>query len=179
MNIQPLTLKQQKMAEENHDLVYSFLNKNDLPESIFYDVVIFGYLKAVQEYCNNRNLHNYRFSTIAWKKMRSSLYNHYRYMNRAKRNAPIVSLNEPVDSDNGLCQEDIVCCQDSLMKDFETELMLHALADVLPTREMRIIRMKMYGCRMHDIAKAEHMTFHDINKLIDNTYQTVIKVVIG
>lgn len=179
MNIQPLTLKQQKMAEENHDLVYSFLSKNNLPESIFYDVVIFGYLKAVQEYCNNRNLHNYRFSTIAWKKMRSSLYNHYRYMNRAKRNAPTVSLNEPVDSDNGLCREDIVCCQDSLMKDFETELMLRALDDVLPSREMRIIRMKMYGWRMHDIAKAEHMTFHDINELIDNTYQTVIKVVIG
>lgn len=47
MDIRPLTRKQQKFAEENHNLVYSFLNKKKLNESVFYDVVIFGYLKAV------------------------------------------------------------------------------------------------------------------------------------
>lgn len=179
MDIQPLTLKQQKFAEENHDLVYSFLNKNGLSESVFFDVVIFGYLKAVQEYCNNQTLHKYRFSTLAWKKMRSCVYNYYRYLNSAKRNAPTVSFNEPIGSENGLCWEDTICCYDSLMKDFETELILHALDDVLPSKEMRIIRMKIHGSPMHDIAKAERMTFHDINKLIKNTYQTVINVVIG
>lgn len=179
MDIQPLTFKQQKFAEDNHDLVYAFLNKNRLPESIFYDVVIFGYLRAVQEYCNNHSLHKYHFSTLAWKKMRTSLSNYYCYLKRAKRNAPTVSFNEPVGSADGLRWEDTISCKDSLMKDFETELILHALDDVLSAKEMRIIRMKVHGNRMHDIAKAEHMTFHDINELINNTYKTIIEVVIN
>ena len=50
MDIRPLTKEQRRFAEENHHLVFTFLNQKDLPESAFYDVVIFGYLKAVQEY---------------------------------------------------------------------------------------------------------------------------------
>ena len=44
----PLTKEQQDFAAEHHGLVYKFLNDNHLPEDEFYDVVIFGYLKAVQ-----------------------------------------------------------------------------------------------------------------------------------
>ena len=46
----PLTKEQQDFAAEHHGLVYKFLNDNHLPEDEFYDVVIFGYLKAVQDY---------------------------------------------------------------------------------------------------------------------------------
>ena len=43
----PLTKEQQAFATAHHSLVYKFLNENRLPEDEFYDVVIFGYLKAV------------------------------------------------------------------------------------------------------------------------------------
>ena len=46
----PLTPEQKTFAADNHGLVYKFLNENQLPEDEFYDVVIFGYLKAVKEY---------------------------------------------------------------------------------------------------------------------------------
>ena len=49
----PLTKEQQDFAAEHHGLVYKFLNDNHLPENEFYDVVIFPYLKAVQDYCNS------------------------------------------------------------------------------------------------------------------------------
>ena len=62
MDIRPLTKEQQRFAEDNHDLVYSFLNAKNLPESSFYDVVIFGYLRAAQEYCEVPSLHRYKFS---------------------------------------------------------------------------------------------------------------------
>ena len=68
MDIRPLTKEQHRFAEENHDLVYSFLNAKNLPESSFYDVVIFGYLRAAQEYCEVPSLHRYKFSTLAWKR---------------------------------------------------------------------------------------------------------------
>ena len=53
--MKPLTAEQSQIAELNHDLVFEFLNEYNLPESQYYDVVIFGYLCAVQEYCENHN----------------------------------------------------------------------------------------------------------------------------
>ena len=131
MDIRPLTRKQQKFAEEHHNLVYSFLNKKKLNESVFYDVVIFGYLKAVQEYCDIPNLREHRFSTLAWKRMQSALSNYYKYLSRPKRNAPTVSLDEPVGSEDGLLWEDVVYRQDEWMVEFETELLLHMLTGMI------------------------------------------------
>ena len=179
MDIRPLTKKHQQFAEENHDLVYAFLNKKKLPETIFYDVIIFGYLRAVQEYCDCPRLHNYKFSTLAWKRMQSSLSNYYSYLNSEKRNAHVISLDEPVGSEDGLLWEDIVCYQSNMMEEFEMELLLHDLATALPEREMRIIRMKVDGKRMHEIAKAEHLTFRQINLLLLDAYPTIIKTLYG
>ena len=59
--MKPLTGEQKHLAELNHDLVYKFLNENNLPESEYYDVVIFGYLCAAQEYCEKPKLKKYSF----------------------------------------------------------------------------------------------------------------------
>lgn len=179
MNIRPLTQEQQRFAEKNHHLVYAFLNEKELPESVFYDVVIFGYLKAVQEYCEVLSLHRFKFSTLAWKRMRSSLTNYYKYLSRPKRNAPVVGFDELIGSEDGLRWEDVISRQDEMMLRFETELLLHTLASRLPRREMRIIRMKVRGDRMHDIAKEERMTFRQINKALENSYPTVFSVLWG
>ena len=46
----PLTPEQKTFAEKHHGLVYKFLNKNQLSADEFYDVVIFGYLRAVRRF---------------------------------------------------------------------------------------------------------------------------------
>ena len=51
MELRPFTKEEQQFAEENHDLVYAFLNEKKLSEDEYYDVVVFGYLQAVQFYC--------------------------------------------------------------------------------------------------------------------------------
>ena len=67
--MKPMTDEQRRLAEANHDLVGAFLRENKLPEEQFYDVVIFGYLCAVQQYCENPTLQKrYSFATVAWKK---------------------------------------------------------------------------------------------------------------
>ena len=45
-----LTDTERLFAEERHALIYKFLNTNGLPEDEFYDVVAFGYLRAVRRY---------------------------------------------------------------------------------------------------------------------------------
>ena len=174
--MKPLTDEQRKLAEENHDLVYAFLQDNHLPESQYYDVVIFGYLCAVQEYCVNPKLQQYTFSTVAWKKMRQELSQHYKYLSRNKRlSSTIIISNDDIDP----FEINAISMQDELMEKLEMDLLLHSLAMRLPRRQMRIIRMKLDGAKMHEIAKAEHITFHDINRLLADSYDTVAEVCYG
>lgn len=62
----PLTKEQQTFATAHHSLVYKFLNENRLPEDEFYDVVIFGYLKAVRDYFSDLTAQQFTFSTIGY-----------------------------------------------------------------------------------------------------------------
>lgn len=91
--IYPLSDRQRNYASEHIGLVYRFLHRNFLNADDYYDIVIFGYLAAVQQYDEDRRLQSrYSFSTIAWRQMRFSLFAHYRDCNRLKRNAPVISI---------------------------------------------------------------------------------------
>lgn len=178
--MKPLTDEQRKLAEANHDLVGAFLRENKLPEEQFYDVVIFGYLCAVQQYCDNPNLKKkYSLATLAWKKMKRELVHYYNYLGSDKRSYHTVSLHESICEGSDLCWEDVLHDDGDILKDLQMELILHELAARLPKREMRIIRRKINGDKMHDIAKAERLTFRDINTLLAGTYDTVIEVLLG
>ena len=65
----PLNDTQRIFAEKNHNLVYKFLHEKNLPASEYYDIVIFGYLRAVQRYLTDPNLAGYSFATVAWRAM--------------------------------------------------------------------------------------------------------------
>ncbi len=171
--------KQQQLAKDNHELVYAFLNRKKLAEEDYYDVIIFGYLHAVQEYCDTPVLHKYKFSTLAWKRMQSAYSNYTKYLTSFKRNIPTVSLDEPIGSDGGLCMEDVVARTDEDMIALQCELLLQELEAHLPPRAMRIVRMRVHGDRMHDIARAERMTFQEIRELLEQIYPMVIKVFYG
>ena len=178
--MKPMTDEQRRLAEANHDLVGAFLRENKLPEEQFYDVVIFGYLCAVQQYCENPNLKKkYSLATLAWKKMKRELVHYYNYLGSDKRSYHTVSLHESICEGSDLCWEDVLHDDGDILKDLQMELILHELAARLPKREMRIIRRKINGDKMHDIAKAERLTFRDINTLLANTYDTVIEVLLG
>ena len=74
----PLTKEQQAFATAHHSLVYKFLNENRLPEDEFYDVVIFGYLKAVRDYFSDLTAQQFTFSTIANRRMKFCLFDYFR-----------------------------------------------------------------------------------------------------
>lgn len=172
MTMKTMTDEQRKFAEENHNLVYAFLSENGLSESLYYDVVIFGFLLAVQEYCENPKLKKYKFATVAWKRMRRELFNFRKYLSNSKRAVTTISLQSYIE------HEDIVGREDEIMAQLETDLLLHTLASKLSPREVRIIRMKLNGARMHDIAKAERITFHEIKKLLAGSYETVLEILL-
>ena len=125
-----LTIEQKVFIEKHHNLIYAFLNKNNLREDDFYDILVFGFLKAVIRYFKEPDLsEKYAFSTIAWGAMKTSLLNYYRNESRLKRKVNTISLEANVYG-NGeiLSLNEILSGTDSLMIDFETELMLLELA---------------------------------------------------
>lgn len=165
--MKPLTGEQKHLAELNHDLVYKFLNENNLSETEYYDVVIFGYLCAAQEYCENPKLKKYAFTTVAWQKMSCAVKNHKKYLSREKRDFPTVSLSEILgNTEDSIRIEDVISLENKLLEDLRLNLLLHSLAARITQKQMRIIRMRLDGFRMHDIASRERMTFKDINKTL-------------
>ena len=178
MDLKPFTKEDRQFAEDNHGIISTFLNEKQLSEDDYYDVVVFGYLRAVQEYFDNNGICKYKFSTLAWKRMQHVLLDYYKYLSRPKRNATIISLDELIDGEKGLCFANAII-YDDLPTEMKEEMLMHELACQLPEREMRIVKMKIQGCRMHEIAKAEHMTFQEINRLLDNIYPTVLKIFYG
>ena len=81
---------------ENHNLVYDFLHRHGYSLENYYDVVIFGFLKAVQVYNRRKDLQEkYDFPFISQQYMRSEVGNHCRTENAKKRkpSETLVSLD--------------------------------------------------------------------------------------
>ena len=171
----PLTKEQQDFAAEHHGLVYKFLNDNHLPEDEFYDVVIFGYLKAVQDYFSREMLRQYSFSTIAWKIMYRNLSNYYLSQTRCKRNAEVISIHLGLYPD-GVPLEDVLPGQDRLMQEFEMQQMLHDLASHVSEQKMKIVRMKGYGYGIREISSHEKIPMKRIQELLDEVHTVFLRL---
>ncbi len=178
MNEIPLTLEQQRFAAEHHGLVFSFLRSRELEESDFYDVVIFGYLKAVKEYLTKPHIsRRYEFSTIAYTKMADSIYKHYEKQNRQKRNAYTISLEAVVyGNDEALSLHEVLSAPNPKMMDLETELLMLELASRVSKREMEIIRMKTDGYGVRDIARNKNMSMKGVRELLADIQDAVFAV---
>ncbi len=162
----PLTYEQSVFAAENHNLVYKFLSENRLPESEYYDIVIFGYLKAVRDYLSRPSLQKYTFTTIAWRIMSRSLFNFYKAQRSGKRNAQTVSIHESLCED-GLPLEQTIPAPDTLMLHLETELLLHDLARHISSRQMDMVRLKTSGYSDRDIARKQNIPMKRVRELLD------------
>ena len=101
----PLTPEQKIFAAQNHDLVYKFLQKKNLPIDEYYDVVIFGYLRSVYRFFTEPQLQQYAFGTLAWKGMLYSLNNYKKGIYRQKRNAEVFSIHSELDDENSALEE--------------------------------------------------------------------------
>lgn len=177
MNEITLTLEQQKFAADHHALVYSFLNSKRLCEDDFYDVVIFGYLRAVKRYSDEPKARLYAFSTVAWREMGQSLSDYYKSQSRQKRKAYVISLDSVVYRDEeALSLHEVLPVPDPLRVDFETELLMLELASRVSKREMDVIRMKADGYGVRDIARSKKMSMKGVNELLAGLRDTVLAV---
>lgn len=176
--VKPLTEEQRIFAEQNHDLIYAFLHHNHLPKGEYYDVVVFGYLRALVKYFEGTELRRYSFSTIAWKTMQSELSNHRKYQSRHIPSG-LVSLQDTIESGEYPQWSDRLAQPDDLMIRLEMDMLLHAIAKGLPKRHAQAVVMKANGYNLNEIGKAMKMRNSAVKGLIAASYETVRKICYG
>lgn len=177
MNEVPLTKEQRDFATKWHNLIYTFLNDKGLPEEDYYDIMVFGFLRAVKEFLSSPDLQQkYSFSTIAWKKMECCLLNHYKSLYRQKRHAYVVSLHS---YDGPYSLEEVLSAPDKVMAQLETELLLHDLAALASRQQMNVVRMRSAGYNMREIARKESIPMKRVRELLDEIRELLNEVCYG
>ena len=146
--LEPLTDSERKFATENHNLIYGFLHQHSYNLETYYDVAVFGYLKAVQIYNRREDLRNkYAFPFISQQYMRSEIGNHFRTENAKKRkpSETVVSLDAEYSETENLYN----CIGDISGNSPESEMLeserLTGFSNNLSDTQRKIAKMKLDG----------------------------------
>lgn len=148
IEIKKLTVEQQIFATEKHNLIYSFLNLKHLSVDEYYDIVVFGYLRAIRKYFDNIAIWEYQFSTIAFKEMNSELANHF-----AKNKIGVDMLNQ-----------DEASVIDTRL---DTNLLTNEIQRLLTSEDFLIYQAKLNGMSIKEISKYFGFTYYKTNKRLD------------
>lgn len=174
----PMDCEQSNFAAVHHNLIYKFLNYYHLPEDEYYDIVVFGYLKAVNNYLTKEKLQSYSFTTIAWKAMLDRLSNHRKSQRCQKRNALVISLQgSPYSNSQPL--EELLPAEDELMKQLEEKLLLHDLASLISEQQMEIVKLKYNGYGIREIAKHQNVPMKRAQKLLQEVRSILMDLCYG
>ena len=133
-----LTERQEQFLAEHHYLVENFLRYRNLPMDEFYDVVIFRFLRAVQQYDEREDLQQYKFSTIANNAMRWALASYFGKQKKENEAVEILSLDYQL-ADSNLTFGDIIA--DDRVNVCES--VCKKLSQ--PTQRLRLLHKKVYN----------------------------------
>lgn len=103
--LRPLSPIEKEVAAQNFWVVESFLRQERLPFNDWFDVVIFRYLRTVELWFDRPDLYQYEFSTIAWRNMRSAVWNERQ---KLSRQIQTISLDTLIPGTDGLTYADTV-----------------------------------------------------------------------
>lgn len=139
----PLTKVEAEFAAEHHSIIYRYLRKAGLPEDDFYDIVVFGYLRAVRKYLARPELWQYQFSTIAYRAMSCDVHHTREYWMRKKRHAQVECYDEDFHT------EDL---RDPVEEAYENEQSVRELSSKLTHTQGKIAVLRSEGYHDREIA---------------------------
>ncbi len=142
--LRPMAQEERGFAERNHDLVIDYLHRKHLPMDDYYDVVIFGYLSAVQQYFRDPPP-NVTFKAMAFRAMKDSVLREGEYHTRAKRCGCTVGLD---DVSNTLTDP-----RQDTERRVEGKALLEQAASVATPKEAKILSLLVDGFALHEAAR--------------------------
>lgn len=150
--MKPLTEQEKKFSETNHNLIYGFLNKYQYSIEEFYNVAVVGYLEAVQAFHRKEKYkESTKFSSVAYKYMKSEISNHLRKEKAQKRKSLENNISLDIDTSNNFMNEP--SAENKLM---EAETIL-CLMENLSELQRKIARLKVEGYTNKEVFGKLHM----------------------
>lgn len=159
--LRPLTGTQRQFAADNHDLIYSFLQERSLDIDSWYDVVVFGYLRAAARYLTEPRLRRYQFSTVAWWAMRQSVTAFHRAEERRKEGEQRYweQYRRP-----------------EAFEELECKLLLHDLAAASSPEQYTLAKMRLEGRSVAEIARIQGMSKKRVRGLLSELHQVYLRL---
>lgn len=142
--LRPMTKEEREFAEQHHDMVIDYLRCKRLPMDDFYDIIIFGYLSAVQQYFRNPPA-GVAFKAMAFRAMKDSVLREGEYHARAKRCGVTVGL---ADAGSPLTDP-----RQDTERQIEGKVLLEQVASMATPREVKIIRLLVDGFALREAAR--------------------------
>ena len=140
--LRPMIKEERGFAEQHHELVIDFLRCKRLPMDDFYDIVIFGYLSAVQQYFRNPPA-GVKFKAMAFRAMKDSILRDGEYNARAKRCAYIISLDDM----------NVQAPKQDTERQVEDKALLEQVVSVATPKEAKIISFLVDGFALREAAQ--------------------------
>lgn len=140
--LRPMTQEERDFAEQRHDLVIDFLRYKHLPMDDFYDIVIFGYLSAVQQYFRNPPA-GVEFKAMAFRAMKDAVLRDGEYHARAKRSGVTVGLDDV----------ELTDLRQDTERRVESKALLEQVVSMATPRETKIIDLLINGFALHEAAR--------------------------
>ncbi len=144
-------------------MIYSYLWEKKLKIDVYYDIAVFGYLRAVKRYLTEPRLRRYQFSTIAWSAMRQSITSFRRIEERRKeteRKYLSALQSRPPDP----------------FEKLEVKLLLHDLAAVSNHEQHVLVALRLQGCSIAETARVQGMDEKRVRGLLRELYRVYLRL---
>lgn len=178
--VRPLNDNERIFAEENIDILDKYLKCRHLDYSTYYDVAVFGFLRAVIRYLSEPELKKYKFSTIANSAMNTEISNYHRALNRKKRKAVVLNIDAAMFA-GGLPISEIL--PDLKSVDFEKQLSDREKADFILSyatdSERRILKLSSDGFTYSEIGSMLSISEGAVGKRVYKFRRRVLPLITG
>ena len=161
----------EKIVEENHNLIYAFLNKCHLPTNEYYDLAAIGLCKAAKTWDCDRQ----KFSTYAYTCMFNEVMGEKRKYRCKKRidNDELISLDAHIDEEQKLSILDIINDSYSLEDEIITNIDVSNFVKSLKGRDRAIVDLFTLGYVQDDVANiigVSQATISRVKKKLKDKY---------
>lgn len=166
---------ERRFASEHHQLIYGFLNKHALAEDEYYGVAALGFLRAVHNYLTKAELKRFSFSTIAYRAMSQSVSQYRRSLKKQVGFTDALSLDTG-GTDGRPLAAGLSAAERAAYTELEEELLLHALITKLPPGHSEVVRLRLLGYGIHEIAQRQAVSDKTMRKLLRQIREVFVEV---
>lgn len=160
-----MTDEQRKLATENHNLIYSFLNKYDYDPEEYYDLAAIGLCKAAKLYDTSKGA----FSTYAYRAMLNTISHDLVYKGRSKRIPEnlIDYYNCTFCNENGEVIEylSLMPSNDDIEKEVISKVIVESVMNELSDRDRLVIGLSADGYSNQEIGKLIGISRNTVSKI--------------